>query len=172
MKTPFRRSGLRLLCSFAQLYAVLKKPLFFFCFLLPCAPSVLLASLVGWKAMFFPAAMPAFCWWILLPLWFVFSCAAPALCAAAVLSMPGEHCGRCLSVFVPVCTMQLLLAFLWALLLLYRAPALLCLLTAAAAAIAALLCTGYAMRLCLGLGILWIVSGIWNTFLVFLSAAI
>jgi len=64
-----RRMHRYLFCSFHPLFSALSRPLFFFCFLLAVSPGILLASLLGWKALFYPAAMPHFCRGIFLLLW-------------------------------------------------------------------------------------------------------
>ncbi|MBE6657772.1 MAG: hypothetical protein E7604_04920 [Ruminococcaceae bacterium] len=169
MKTIVRRCTRVLLCSLGDLYAILSKPLFFFCFLIAVSPGLMLAFLLGWKALFFPASMPALLWGLFLPAWLICSCGIPALCSAAVLAMPPRFFGHGPCIFVPVCTMQLLLAFLWALMLLYRFPPLCCVLSALLCAISSLLCIGFASRLAAGLGLFMFLGGGWNVLLVFLS---
>ena len=165
-----RRLHRHLFCTFHPLFSALSRPLFFFCFLLAVSPGILLASLLGWKALFFPAAVPHLLWGIFLPLWLMLSCGIPALCASAVLSARRELCIRQMSVTVPICTMQMLLAFLFALWILYRMPPFFCMLTSAVCAVSALLSVRFAAKWQRGLGVLMLIGGIWNTLLVFLCA--
>ena len=170
MKTFIRKTHRQLLCSAAYLYQLICKPLFYFCFLSATAPAILLAILLGWKAAFFPASMPQLLWILFLPLWLLFSCVMPALCASAVLAMPPGISGRCASQLTPIFTLQILLAFAWALFLLYRFPPLFCMLSAAVCAIAALLCVRYCARLGAFAACSMLCVGLWNVLLVFLCA--
>ena len=165
-----RRIRRTLICSFTQLSSELSKPLLLFCFLTGCLPGLLLAVLLGWKAMFFPTAVPQIWWGLFLPLWFLFSCMLPSFCASALLS---SRCGvtkRGLFPLVPVCTMQLLFAYLWALMLLYRMPPLFCMAAALVCAVSALLSVCTAVRWYPALGFLLLICGVWNALLVFLCA--
>ena len=165
-----RRCRRKFFCSAAQLYSLLCRPLFFFCFLLSFTPGVLLTCLLAWKAMFFPAAMPHLLWLLFLPAWLFFSCSIPSLCASAALAMKAPYSFRCLTVLVPICTMQLLLSFSWSLFLLYHLPPLFCVLSAAICSISGLLCFRYASKLCPPVGSLMLLFGLWNVCLLFLSA--
>ena len=170
MKQLFLRPYRKLISSSAQLLSILCRPLFFFCFIISLTPGVLLAFLLGWKVMFFPAAMPHLPWICFLPVWLLFSCAIPALCASAVLAMPAHLSGRCLTVLVPVCTMQLLLAFSWSLFLLYHLPPLFCMLSSLLCTVSGFFAFRYAARLGTPVGALMLIFGLWNVFLIFLCA--
>lgn len=170
MKAFIRRSWRKFVCSASQMYALICRPLFYFCFAVSLAPGVLLGALLGWKAIFFPAAMPQIIWGLFLPLWFLFSCTLPALCACTTLALPAKYSGRALMRLAPVYTMQLLFAYAWALFLLYRFPLLFCVLSAASAAVSALLCVRYSAVFGIGCGMFMLFSGIWDVFLVFFSA--
>ena len=153
-----------------QLFCGLSKPLFLFCFLTALLPGLLLASLLGWKALLFPAAVPHLWWRLFLPLWVLFSCALPSFCAAVILSSRRDICMRGLFILVPICTLHLLLSFLWALMLLYRMPPFFCMISAAVCAVSALLSVYRTGRQCPPLGFLLLIGGIWNALLVFLCA--
>ena len=169
MKQLFRRCSRKFIASTAQLCSLLCRPLFFFCFLLSLTPGILLASLLGWKAMFFPAAMPHLPWILFLPVWLILSCGIPSLSASVVLAMPSYLTGRCLTVLVPVCTMHLLLAFSWSLFLLYHLPPLFCMLAALVSAVSGLLAYRHASRLGAPIGGLMLIFSLWNSCLVLLS---
>lgn len=165
-----RRMNRFLFGSFHQLFSGLSLPLFLFCFLLSVSPGILLASLLCWKALFFPAAVPHLCRGIFLPVWLLCSCGIPAFCASAALSARKEYSMRRLSATVPIGTMQLLLAFLFALWILYRMPPFFCMLSAAVSAVSALLSACFTAKWQSGITILMLIGGIWNTLLVFLCA--
>ncbi len=156
--------------SASSLCSVLSIPLFWFCLLTAVAPGMLLGCLLGWKALFFPAAMPGFVRMLFLPLWLLLSCAAPAVCASAVLSARRGICIGQTTTVTAICTMQLLLSFFWALCLLYCMPVFFCVLSCAVCAVSALLLVRYLWRWYPILGMLMLISGIWNALLVFLCA--
>ena len=156
--------------SFCTLLSALSLPLFLLCVSVSVSPGLLLGCMLGWKAIFFPASVPSLAWGLFLPLWTVLSCAVPALCASAMLSVRHGFCVRQTAFAVPVCTMQLLLACLWALCLLYRMPMPLCVLSCVICAVSALLLVRLLWKWYPMLGILMLIGGIWNVFLVFLCA--
>lgn len=152
------------------LLSVLSLPLFVFCVLISVSPGLLLGCMLGWKAFFFPASMPSIIWGLFLPLWVLLSCIPSALCASAMLSVKRCFCVRQTAVAVPVCTMQLLLSYFWALCLLYRMPMFLCVLCSVICAVSALLLVRFLWKWYPILGVFMLIGGIWNTLLVFLCA--
>lgn len=170
MKTILAHTARKMRCSAGQLYMMLSKPLFFFCMLIAVLPGILLALLLGWKLLFFPASMPDALRGLFLPVWLTLSCGIPALCAAAILALPGLCGKRYLTVHAPIFTMQLLLGYLWALMVLYRFPPLFCMLSALLCGVSSLLSVKRISGLNSLLGCLTFLFGIWNIFLLFLSA--
>ncbi len=156
--------------SVSGLCSVLSVPLFIFCLLTAVSPGLLLGCMLGWKAFFFPAAMPALIWMFFLPLWLLGSCAVPAVCASAILAARRTFCLRQMTTALPICTMQLLLSYFWALCLLYRMPPFFCMLSCAVCAVSALLLVRYLWRWFPILGTLMLIGGIWNVLVVFLCA--
>lgn len=159
-----------IIASASALTASLSVPRFLFCMLTAMSPGILLACLLGWKAFFFPASMPGVVWILILPLWLALSCGIPSVCAAAVLSARRCISAGFLAVQTPLCTMQLLLSYLWALCLLYRMPTPLCVFCCCVCAVSALLNVRALWRWYPILGALMLIGGIWNTLLVFLCA--
>ena len=170
MKFLLRRAYRSQLCSLGQLIGSVSIPLFVFCMVLAILPGVLLSALLVWKALFFPTVMPRLLWGIFLPLWLLLSCMIPAFCAASSLAVHSPACSSRMCIWIPISVMHLLLAFLWALFLLYGLPSLFCMLSAGICAISALVCVRAAAKQHLCIGTAMLIFGIWNVFLVFLCA--
>ena len=160
MPRPFSRRCERYLrCTAASLQPFCCRPLFRVCLTFSLVPGILLAGLLLWKSVFFPASVPLSFPAGILTLWVLLSWTAPAVCAAALLTVPPVR-GNFL--LFPSAAALMLLAGLWCLLLLYHLPFCLCTLCAVLAAVLALLSVPAAMRLSSATGILLLLCGIWN----------
>lgn len=170
MSRPFfRRCERYLRCGAASLQPLCCRPLFRVCLTVSMIPGILLAGLLFWKSVFYPASVPLpFPGGILL-LWVLLSWSTPAFCAAALVSVPPRQ--GYLRLF-PAAAALMLLAGLWCLLLLYHLPFCLCTLCAALTAVLALLSVPAAMRLSFAAGVLLLLCGVWSICLCAVSAGL
>ena len=152
-----------------EMMSRLSLPVLLLCFTAALLPALLLSALLCWKAFFFPAALPAFCRGLFLPLWLLLSVVPPALCASVLLSFPAGQVRCILGRLLPVCMLLLLLADLYVLLLLYHLPYLLCVLCALGCALGALCSLPAALGLSLVTGLVMGLTAVWNILLALIS---
>ncbi len=164
-----KRFRIRLYSDLFPLVGAVSKPMYLFSAVIILLPALLLCVLCAWKAILFPAALPPLAWWLFLPAYLLLGVVPPALVCALLTALP-RSCSRSLwRVLLPALTYCLLLCDLYLLLLLYHAPYIFCVLSAAAMCVGSGLVAVFVRFLSRTLALLFGGTLLWNVLLFFLT---